>query len=139
MWRGLSVDVSDRVEIHGSVDINRGQVSIEAKAIIGTNTPIAIPNARAGQAIAISGPITISEARTLPKNSWVILTGNIVNEIRSAKYFLFRDSTGEITIEIERKVWRGLSVGVADRVEIYGYVDINKGQVSIEVKAIKKA
>jgi uncharacterized protein (TIGR00156 family) len=134
VFRGVSANASDTVEIHGYVEISRGQVSIEAKAIFGS-APV---NIRSGQAVAIRQPITVSEASSLPNNSWVLITGNIVNEIRSDKYFTFRDSTGEITVEIERKVWRGLSVDVSDTVEIHGYVEINRGQTSIEVKAIRK-
>ena len=133
VWRGLSVGVSDKVEIHGYIEISRGQASIEVKAIFG-----AIPvNVRPGQTVASRHPVTVSEARNLSNNSWVIISGNIVNETRSGKYYTFRDSTGEITLEIERKVWRGLSVGVSDTVEIHGYMEISKGQVSIEVKAIR--
>ena len=134
VWRGSSYGPSDRVEIHGYVEVSRGQVSIEAKAIAGTGTVTPVP----GQVVTITQPITIIEARRLANNSWVVLTGNIVNEIRRGEYFTFRDATGDIVVEIERKVWRGLSVGVSDVVEIHGYVEISGGQVGIEVKAIRR-
>ncbi|GHV22456.1 hypothetical protein AGMMS49959_13310 [Planctomycetales bacterium] len=52
--------------------------------------------------------------------------------------YLFQDSSGEIVIDIDRKVWRGLSVGISDRVEIYGEVDVEHGEVEIDVKTIRK-
>jgi uncharacterized protein (TIGR00156 family) len=54
------------------------------------------------------------------------------------EYYTFRDSSGEIIVEIEREAWRGLSIGVSDRIEIQGELEIKKGQLSIDVKAIRK-
>jgi uncharacterized protein (TIGR00156 family) len=123
VWRGLTVSTGDRVEIGGEVEINRGRVLIEAKFIT-----------RAG---TVTQPVTISEAESLPNNSWVVFTGNIINALRSETY-TFHDSTGELIVKIERKVWRGLSIGVSDRVEISGILEIQRGRISFEVKAIRK-
>ncbi|MDR0312874.1 MAG: NirD/YgiW/YdeI family stress tolerance protein [Treponema sp.] len=133
-WRGLSVDASDRVDIYGEVKITRGQVSIKVHAITGTGRT----SARQGQAVAVGQPISINEAINLPHDSWVILTGNIVNALQQINNYTFRDSSGEITIDIGPKEWRGLSVGVSDRVEIYGEVKITRGQISIKVQAIRR-
>ena len=134
IWRGLSVGVSDTVEICGEVRVNRGQVSIRARAINGTNRINLGPD----QAVMVSQPITVSEAKNLPNDSWVIIYGNIINALPGGSNFIFRDSSGDIAIEIERKIWRGLSAGVSDRVEISGEVRVNRGQVSIRVRAIRK-
>jgi len=134
-WRGLSAGVSDRVEIYGEVKVNRGQVSIKVHAITGSGRT----NARLGQPVMVNHPITINEAVNLPHDSWVILNGNIVNSLSGGKHdYTLRDTSGEITVDIGPKEWRGLSVGVSDRVEIYGEVKIKKGQVSIKVQAIRK-
>jgi len=133
VWRGLSAGVSERVQIWGEIEVKRGQVLIEVKAITGTGSI----NAGPGQAITVNQSITVSEAMKFPNNSWVILTGNIANALRDEKY-TFNDSSGDIIIEIEREVWRGLSVGVSDSVEISGVLKIKKGQISIDVKAIIK-
>ena len=103
----------------------------------GFNSPGA-DTGRSGRPVAIFESIPVSQAKTLPKDSWVVLTGTIVNMLPGGKYYTFRDSSGEITVEIEPKVWRGLSVGVSDRIEIHGKIEIKKGQVSIEVKAVRK-
>ena len=81
--------------------------------------------------------ITVSEAKNLPDDSLVVLTGNIIQSLGDEKY-KFRDSTGEIIIEIDQKIWRGLSVSVSDIVEISGEVDIERGRIEIEVKSIRK-
>ncbi|MCL2265554.1 MAG: NirD/YgiW/YdeI family stress tolerance protein [Treponema sp.] len=131
-WRGLSVDVTDRVEIYGEVKIHRGQIHIKVHAITGSGKV----NRLSGQSVTITQPITINEARNLPHDSWAVLRGNIAASL-SGKNYLFRDVSGEITVDIGTKEWRGLSIGVSDRVEIYGEVKISRGQIHIKVHAIR--
>ena len=134
-WRGLSVGVSDRVEIYGEVKITRGQFSIKVHAITSTGRT----NTRQGQAVTIREPIAINEAVNLPHDSWVILNGNIASQLPEGPHnYTFRDSSGEVTVDIGPKEWRGLSVGVSDRVEIYGEVKNERGRISIKVQAIRK-
>jgi len=137
-WRGLSVDVNDRVNIYGEVKLHRGLLHIKVHAITGTGRV----NNRIGQAVAVTSPITINEARNLPYDSWVVLNGNIISVLTTGRHnYLFRDSSGgEITVDIGNKEWRGLSVGVSDRVEIYGELKISRtGLIHIKVHAIKSA
>ena len=134
-WRGLSVGVSDRVEVYGEVKITRGQFSVKVHAITGDGRI----NTRQGQAVTITQPISINEAVSLPHDSWVILSGNIVSKLPKGKNeYTFSDFSGEVTVDIGPKEWRGLSVGVSDKVEIYGEIKINKKQISIKVQAIRK-
>ena len=83
--------------------------------------------------------VTVSQAKNLPDNSLVILTGNIVQSIGREK-FTFRDSTGDITIEVERNLWAllDLSVSADDRVEIRGEIDIEKRVAEIDTKYLRK-
>ena len=133
-WRGLSAGVSDRVEIYGEVKIERGQLFIKVHAISGGGRT----TSGLGQAVMVNNTTTISEARNLPHDSWVRLTGNIINSLPGNKDYTFRDLSGEVTVDIGHKEWRGLSVGVSDRVEIFGEVKIHRGQFSIKVHAIRK-
>jgi uncharacterized protein (TIGR00156 family) len=126
-WRGLSAAVSDTVEISGEVKKERGQIFIKVHAI----TSVSGTNAQ-------RYAVTINEARNLSHDSWVILTGNIVYSLPPPNDYTFRDSSGEITVDIGPKEWRGLSVGEADRVEISGEVKKERGQVFIKVHAIRK-
>jgi len=130
-WRGLSAVISDaaenRVEICGEVKSERGQTFINVHVI----------SAAAG-ANANRYAVTVNDARNLPHDSWVVLTGNIVFSLPSPNDYTFRDTSGEITIDIGSKEWRGLSVGVSDRVEISGEVKKEKGLTFIKVHAIRK-
>ena len=133
-WRGLSVDVTDKVEIYGEVKFHRGLFHIKVHAITGTGKV----NNWQWQAVTGTAPITINEARNLPHDSWVVLNGNIISTLATGKHnYLFRDASGEITVDIGRKEWRGLSVGVSDRVEIYGEVKLHRGLIHIKVHAIR--
>jgi uncharacterized protein (TIGR00156 family) len=82
--------------------------------------------------------VTVEQAKNYPHDSWIIITGNIISVLPGGRHFMFRDSSGEIPIEIGPKEWRGLSVGVSDRVEISGEVKRERGQVFIKVHAIRK-
>jgi len=128
-WRGLSAVISDaaenRVEICGEIKKERGQIFIKVHAITAM--------ARERRSL-----ITINEAQNLSHDSWVVLTGNIVFSLPQLNDYTFRDTSGEITVDIGPKEWRGLSVGVSDRVEISGEVKKERGQVFIKVHAIRK-
>ena len=94
----------------------------------------------AGTAAGQVQTVTVIQARGLPDDSLVILTGAIVQSLGREKY-TFRDSTGDITVEIDRDLWAllGISIGINDRVEIGGKTDVEKrGVVEIDVKYIKK-
>lgn len=132
-WRGLSVVPGDSVVIYGELKIHRGHFLIKVHAITGTGRT----NVRYGQPVTISNPITVMEAVNLPHDSFVILNGNIVNAFPGGKIYTFRDSSGEITVDIGPKHWRGLTVGVSDKIEIYCEVKISKGQTTLKVHAIK--
>jgi len=67
-------------------------------------------------------PISVKEALSLRDDSLVVLRGNIVKGL-GGEYYLFRDSTGEIQVEIDHDVWQGLQVGPEDTVTIYGEMD----------------
>jgi uncharacterized protein (TIGR00156 family) len=83
--------------------------------------------------------VTVSQAGSLPDNSLVILTGNIVQALGREKY-TFRDATGDITIDIDRELWilTGLSISPNDRVEIGGKLDVERRRTKLDVKYIKK-
>ena len=81
--------------------------------------------------------VSTEEAKKMPDDALVTLQGHIILSLGGKKY-IFRDAAGEITVEIERNIWRGLSVNETDRVEISGEVEQKKTRVEIDVKSIKK-
>ena len=69
-----------------------------------------------------AGITTVAEALKAKDDSLVVLTGKIEKETGKEKY-LFRDSTGAITVEIDNEDWKGQDVTPADTVVIHGEVD----------------
>jgi uncharacterized protein (TIGR00156 family) len=109
------------------------QVSVFAQGFTGPSAP-----GTAATTQAQYQAVSVSQVQTLPHNSRIILTGNIVRSVGRENY-TFRDSTGEVTFEIERKYWRGLSVGPSDTVEIRATLEIDRdGRIEIEADAVRK-
>lgn len=81
--------------------------------------------------------VTVADALKLRDDARVTLQGTIVRAVGREKY-VFQDASGEINLEIDRRVWGALSVGENDRVEIYGEVDVDRRGVEIDVRTIKK-
>jgi len=66
--------------------------------------------------------ITVKQALSMPDDSIVVLTGKIVNALGDEKY-LFRDSTGDVIIEIDDDEWYGIKVTPENVIEITGELD----------------
>ena len=84
-----------------------------------------------------ASPVSVAQALTLRDDSPVILRGRIVRFLGDEKY-TFTDSTGSITIEIDRRTWGTLSVNENDTVEISGEIDRELNRVEVEVATIRK-
>ena len=87
------------------------------------------------------GLVTVSQLNGLPSKCWVSMQGNINQSMWGAKHYMFRDSTGEISIEIDREVWQRspMSIGPSDHVEIHAEVERERsGRIEIDVKSIRK-
>lgn len=81
--------------------------------------------------------VTVEQLKNLPDDTIVLLTGNIADSLGDSKY-TFRDRTGEITVEIDRKAWGNLQVSETDTVEISGEVDVERGRIIVDVNTIRK-
>ena len=81
---------------------------------------------------------SVQQAMALPNNSRVTLTGNIIQSL-GREYYTFSDSTGQITVEIDREYWGGLAVGPTDRVQIWGKLERKRnGQFDIDVDTLRR-
>ncbi|KAB1457228.1 YgiW/YdeI family stress tolerance OB fold protein [Vibrio panuliri] len=80
---------------------------------------------------------TVASANEAANDSFVILTGNIVESLGNETY-LFKDDTGSIQIEIDDEDWMGVDVTPTDRVVIRGEVDSEWTTPSIDVDSVKK-
>jgi uncharacterized protein (TIGR00156 family) len=81
--------------------------------------------------------ITVAEAKNLRDYTPVILQGKIERFLGDEKY-LFSDDSGNIVIEIDKRVWGSLSVNENDVVEINGEIDREFRGNEVEVKTIRK-
>ena len=80
---------------------------------------------------------TVEEARNARVDTYVTVTGNIVAHLRE-EYYTFRDSTGDIRVEIESGVWRNRKVGPDTTVRLLAEVDRNAaGTVYLWVKSLE--
>ncbi|MDR2141810.1 MAG: YgiW/YdeI family stress tolerance OB fold protein [Deltaproteobacteria bacterium] len=86
-----------------------------------------------------SGPglsqVTVEAARQLRDDAFVILRGNIIRHLGKDKY-IFRDSTGDITVDIDQDKWLGQTVTPETSVEIKGEIDKDWNSVEVEVDQI---
>jgi uncharacterized protein (TIGR00156 family) len=81
--------------------------------------------------------ITVEATKNLRDDYPVTVRGKIERFLGDEKY-LFVDNTGNIVVEIDNKLWRGISVDQNDTVEISGEVDREFMQVEIDASSIKK-
>ncbi|MBO8425487.1 MAG: YgiW/YdeI family stress tolerance OB fold protein [Proteobacteria bacterium] len=81
--------------------------------------------------------VTVSQVKEMRDDTPVIVQGNIVQRMGDEDY-LFEDSTGSITVEIDRKDWRGQTVSPSDTVKLYGEVDSGLFKTEIDVDYVEK-
>jgi len=84
-----------------------------------------------------AGSATVAEALNMRDETPVTLQGQIVRRLGGEKY-LFQDTTGTITVDIDDKIWHNISVSQNDRVEIRGEIDRSWRGVEVEVDALRK-
>ena len=80
---------------------------------------------------------TIEKAKTYKDDMPVAIEGYIVEHLGKDKY-LFRDSTVDITIEIDNENWNGMQISPKDKVTIHGEVDKDWMSIEIDVDSITK-
>lgn len=83
--------------------------------------------------------VTVQQAAGMRDDAKVILTGKITQQLAgSHDKYMFRDATGEIRVDIDRKVFRGQTVTPENTVRIMGKVDKDFGEATeIDVKRLE--
>ncbi|MGL4381126.1 MAG: NirD/YgiW/YdeI family stress tolerance protein [Vibrio sp.] len=66
----------------------------------------------------------------------VTLTGQIKASL-GGELYVFSDSTGEVTVEIDHDKWLGQSVTPLSKVQLMGTIDKDIGEIKIDVDVIK--
>ena len=79
----------------------------------------------------------VSKALKMKDDTHATLKGNIVKQVGHEKY-LFKDSTGEIVVEIDDDDWGGVTVGPQDTVELIGEIDKDINKIEFDVDIVKK-
>ena len=82
-------------------------------------------------------PSKVSEVASMNDDQYVVLQGKIVKQV-GKEDFLFRDASGEINVEIERKAWAGQEITPNNEVKLYGEVDKSWNKTDIEVHRVEK-
>ncbi len=81
---------------------------------------------------------TVDKAKNMPDETMVIIEGSITKNLGDDMY-IFTDSTGDITVEIDDDDWNGINVGVNDVIIITGEIDKNGDIVEIDVDEVALA
>ncbi len=81
--------------------------------------------------------VTVEQAMSMADDSRVTLRGHIERSLGGDEY-LFRDASGTIQVDIDRKRWQGQTITPTDLVEIQGKVDKDFMSLEIDVKRISK-
>ena len=79
----------------------------------------------------------VQEAIKASDDTPIMLTGYITQSLGNEDY-LFKDATGEIKAEIDHESWQGQDVSPRDTVVIYGEVDNDWNEKTIDVDRIVK-
>ncbi|KLV09601.1 protein YgiW precursor [Photobacterium aquae] len=80
---------------------------------------------------------TVAAAQSAQDDTVVELKGYIIKALGHETY-LFKDSTGEINVEIDHEDWRGVDVSPVEQVIIRGEVDNEWTTTQIDVDSVQK-
>ena len=87
---------------------------------------------------AAQNMLTVAEAKKLPDETAVTLSGVIVRKTQK-DHFELKDSSGKIGMEVDSDLWRPMGLKSGDKVKVIGEVDTNTGQATaIDVVQIGK-
>ena len=104
----------------------------------GPDTLAAAPvNGKGGFVSGAETIVTVKQVNEMRDDVPVIVRGHIVQRMGDEKY-LFEDSTGSITVEIDDEDWRGQTVHPEDTVKLYGEVDRGIFKTEIDIDDVEK-
>lgn len=98
----------------------------------------ALPAAAQFVGPAVSGDeMTVEAASSARSDTYVTVTGSISSHLRE-EYYIFRDETGEVRVEIEDALWAGRQITPDDTVRLRAEVDRRlTGQVYLWVQSLE--
>lgn len=85
-----------------------------------------------------SQPVSsVSKESSWKDDQFVVLQGKIVEQV-GRDDFRFKDASGELIIEIDRKAWRGQEINPNDEVKLFGEVDKSWNKTEVEIHRVEK-
>lgn len=79
----------------------------------------------------------VEAVRQMPDDTYVTVVGNIIQQQgRDRDKYLFQDETGEIIVEIDKKLWRNQPVSPETTVKILGELDQSRHQDRVKIEAV---
>jgi len=78
---------------------------------------------------------TVEQAQRARRGQDVILEGFVVEHLRE-RYYLFRDTTGEIRVRIDRLLWRDRRVTSKTPLRVTGRIDRDFQELYINVRRV---
>ncbi|MDG2914963.1 NirD/YgiW/YdeI family stress tolerance protein [Bisgaard Taxon 10/6] len=82
-------------------------------------------------------PTKVADAEKWQDDQLIMLEGNIVKQT-GRKYFVFKDASGELTLEIPRRAWRDV-VTPKDKVRITAGVEKSWGKTEVLALSVESA
>ena len=111
--------------------IDRSNGITELSALTRINWPQSSPSRTTQRTTQVG---TVAQLKTLPDDAHLILKGNIVRNVQGDKYE-FKDATGSVELEIDRKYWNGQNVKPENTVKLIVEVDKDLLKTEYEVDA----
>lgn len=81
--------------------------------------------------------MSVSDALKMADNSYVSVQGNIVKKLTDDKY-MFKDSTGSMTVEIDNDRWAGISANRKDTLILSGEIEKKLSTTCLDVDSVQK-
>ena len=79
----------------------------------------------------------VADSGNWKDDQYIVLEGNIIEQVGKDD-FTFKDDSGSIEVEIDRRAWAGQTISPADRVKIYAEVDKSWNKTELEVNRVEK-
>lgn len=103
---------------------------------------LALMSLSSGAMAAYTGPqeqalISVAQLKDAADDSWVTLEGKLIKHLGGETY-LFRDTSGEVEVEVDEDVWRGVEVGPDDLIRVRGEVDHSWNKTEVEIEKLEK-
>ena len=80
-------------------------------------------------------PISVVNVLKQSDGTYITMQGNLTKRLTDDTYN-FSDGTDNISVEIDDEVWKGQTISPKDKVVIFGKIDEEDGQKTVDAKSI---